>query len=77
MRNHIEKTNATYKVRANKHRKKLEFNEGDLVWLHLRKERFPSRRKKKLMSRGNGSFKIIQKVGDNAYKFQLPVDMAI
>ena len=52
IRNHIEKTNAAYKARANKHRKKLEFYPGDLVWLYLRKERFPSRRKNKLISRG-------------------------
>jgi len=68
VRGWIEKTNATYKARANKHTKHLELNRGDPVWLHLRKERFPSRRQNKLMTRGDGPFKIIKKVGDNAYK---------
>lgn len=31
--------------RANKHRKQPLFKEGDLVWLNLRKERFPEQRK--------------------------------
>ena len=29
------------------------------------------------MARGDGPFKIIEKVGDNAYKLQLPRDMAV
>ena len=37
IRNRINKTNAAYKTRVNKHRKKLEFNPGNPVWLHLRK----------------------------------------
>jgi len=31
VRNHIENTNAAYKARTNKHRKKMEFNTEDLV----------------------------------------------
>jgi len=77
IRNQIEKTNEAYKAKANKHRKSLEFKLGDLVWLHLRKERFPSRRKNKLMARSDGPFEIIEKVGNNAYKLQLPGDMAV
>jgi len=42
----------------------MEFSLGDLVWLHLRKERFLSRRKNTLMDRGDGPFKIIDKVED-------------
>ena len=60
-----------YKARANKHRKAITFKPGDLVWLQLRKERFPSRRK------GDGPFKILEKVNDNAYKLELPRDMGI
>jgi len=40
----IEKANERYKSQANKHRKQALFKPGDLVWLHLRKERFPSKR---------------------------------
>jgi len=44
--------NEQYKSKANKNRYHLEFNLGDLIWLHLRKERFSSRRKNKLMAKG-------------------------
>jgi hypothetical protein len=44
---------------------------GDLVWLHLRKERFPDLRKSKLMFRVDGPFKIFEKINDNAYKLEL------
>jgi len=77
IRNQIEKTNEAYKAKANKHRKSLEFKPEDLVWLHLRKERFPSRRKNKLMARSDRPFEIIEMVGNNAYKLQLPGDMAV
>ena len=45
---------------------------GDLVWIHLRKERFPSKRKSKLMPRANGPFEVLERVNDNAYKVNLP-----
>jgi len=48
----IKRLNEQYKAKANKNHTRLEFQQGDLVWLHLRKERFPSRRKSKLMARG-------------------------
>jgi len=77
IQNQIKKANEVYKARANKHRTQLEFQPGDLVWLHLRKERFPSQRKNKLMARSDGPFEILVKVGSNAYKLQLPGDMAV
>jgi len=77
IRNQIEKTNEAYKANVNKHRRQLEFQPGDLVWLHLRKERFPSWRKNKLMARSNGPFEVLERVGNNAYKLQLPRDMAV
>ena len=45
--------------------------------MHLRKKRFPSRRKNKLMARSDRPFEILEKVGDNAYKLQQPGDMAV
>ncbi|XP_074303235.1 uncharacterized protein LOC141637674 [Silene latifolia] len=45
-----------------------------LIWLHLRKERFPSKRKNKLMPRADGPFKILESYGTNAYKLELPND---
>ncbi|RDX77611.1 hypothetical protein CR513_42229, partial [Mucuna pruriens] len=35
----------------------IEEKEGDLVWVYLRKERFPNLRKSKLLLRGDGPFK--------------------
>ena len=68
IRGQIEKANTAYKAKVNKHRKQLEFKPGDLIWLHSRKERFPSRRKNKLMARSDAHFQFIEKVGSNAYK---------
>ncbi|XP_071923187.1 uncharacterized protein [Coffea arabica] len=42
------------------------------VWLHLRKERFPKQRQSKLSPRGDGPFRVLQRVNDNAYKLELP-----
>jgi transposase len=56
----------------NKHRKKVLFRSGDLVWIHLRKERFPGQRKSKLMPRGDGPFRVLAKINDNAYKIDIP-----
>jgi transposase len=74
-----EKTNEAIELKAvrkatsmNKHRKKVLFESGDLVWIHLRKERFPDQRKSKLMPRGDGPFCVLAKINDNAYKIDLP-----
>jgi len=68
----IEKTSASYEAQANKHRRKIVFQPGDLVWIHLRKERFPSERKNKLIPRADGPFEVIERINDNAYKVDLP-----
>jgi hypothetical protein len=47
------------------------FEVGDLVWLHLRKDRFSDSRKSKLMPRVGGPFKVLEKINDNAYKLEL------
>jgi hypothetical protein len=40
----IERMNAKYKISGDKGRKQLDFEPGDLVWLHFRKEWFPDLR---------------------------------
>ncbi|CAL9238832.1 unnamed protein product, partial [Arabidopsis halleri] len=51
--------------------KEFIFNEGDLVWVHLRKERFPKERKSKLMPRVDGPFKVLKRINNNAYSLDL------
>ncbi|PKI52750.1 hypothetical protein CRG98_026871 [Punica granatum] len=71
-RQHILKKNIQYAERANKGRKKVTFEPGDWVWVHMRKERFPNQWKSKLSPRGIGPFQVIAKINDNAYKIDLP-----
>jgi len=62
----IENTNASYEAQANKHRRKMVFQPRDLVRIHLRNERFSSKRKNKLMPRAESPFEVLEKVNDNA-----------
>jgi len=47
------------------------------VWVHLRKKRFPSKRKSKLMPRADGPFEVLEKVNVNAYKINLPGEYGV
>jgi hypothetical protein len=69
--------NEKYRIAGSKGRKEVKLEPGDLVWLHLRKERFPDLRKSKLMSRADGPFKILEKINDNAYKLELPLEFGV
>ena len=72
VREKILKQNEKYKRATDKHRKHAEFNEGDLVWIHLRKDRFPPGKYGKLKPRADGPFKVLKRIGKNAYKIELP-----
>ena len=50
---------------------------GDWVWIHLRKNMFPSKRKCKLQERGDGPFKVLECKNDNKYKIDLPLDYVV
>ncbi|PKU79050.1 hypothetical protein MA16_Dca000394 [Dendrobium catenatum] len=54
----ITKHNQKCQKAANKTRKYVRFNEGDRVWIRLRRDRFP--------------FRIVKKISDNAYQIDLP-----
>ena len=69
----LEITNTKYKQQANKHlRRRQPIKEGDLVWVYLRKERFPQLRKNKLMHRAIGPYPVKKQYGENAFEVQLP-----
>uniref|UniRef100_A0A2N9H8I9 CCHC-type domain-containing protein n=1 Tax=Fagus sylvatica TaxID=28930 RepID=A0A2N9H8I9_FAGSY len=57
---------------ANKGRRRVIFEPGDWVWVHMRKKRFSAHRKTKLHPRGDGPFQILEKINDNAHKVDLP-----
>jgi hypothetical protein len=71
-KSNIEKINEKYQIAGSKGRKEVNFDPGDLVWLHLAKERFLDWRKSKLISHADDPFKILEKINDNAYKLELP-----
>jgi hypothetical protein len=73
----IEKINEKYRIAVSKGRKEVKLEPGDLVWLHLRKERFPELRKFKLMFYVAGPFKILAKINENAYKLELTPEFGV
>jgi len=77
IRERIEKANAQAMSQANKRKKNVQYQPGDLVWIHLRKERFPQKRKSKLLPRSDGPFEILEKIGPNAYKVDLPGEYGV
>ncbi|GJY40973.1 RNA-directed DNA polymerase [Tanacetum coccineum] len=72
VREQIIRHNEQYKEHADKRRKQILYREGDLVWIHLRKERFSAGHFGKLKPRGDGPFHFLKKINDNAYKIELP-----
>ncbi|KAK7376628.1 hypothetical protein VNO78_34449 [Psophocarpus tetragonolobus] len=67
----VQESNAK---QANKGRRRIVFEPGDWVWVHMRKERFPKQRKSKLQPRADGPFQVLERIHDNAYKIGLPGD---
>ena len=61
-------------TKLNINKQPMILNIGDLVWLHLRKDRFPNKRKSKLLPRADGPFKVLARYNNNAYKIDLPRD---
>uniref|UniRef100_A0A2N9FAG5 Reverse transcriptase n=1 Tax=Fagus sylvatica TaxID=28930 RepID=A0A2N9FAG5_FAGSY len=73
----IERRTKQYVQQANKGRKKVVFELGDCVWLHLRKDCFPEKRRSKLLPRGDGPFQVVERINDNAYKLDLPGEYGV
>jgi hypothetical protein len=62
----IEKMNEKYWIAGSKGQKEVKLEQGDLVWLHLRKEQFSDLRKS-----------ILEKINDNSYKLELPPEFGV
>ena len=58
-------------------KREVNFEVGDLVLAHLRKERFPKREYNKLKFKKIGPCRILRKFSENAYEIELPSDIGI
>ena len=72
----LEKSQAKYKVRHDKHRVDHHFQIGDKVWLTISKDRLKGEGKK-LKPIRYGPFTILDKIGTNAFRLDLPPYMQI
>ena len=76
VRNQIKKKMEQHAHQASKGKRSMVFEPRDWVWVHLRKDRFPSQ-KSKLQPRGDGPFKVLERINDNAYKIDLPSEYRV
>ena len=76
VRNKLEKTNAKYKMEADKHRWFKVFNVGDAVMVFISKARMQGGHNK-LQQRKYGPYKIVRKINDNAHVIDMPSWMGI
>lgn len=64
-----------YKAATDTHRQRLVFNDGDLVWAVLTRDRMPAHLYNKLRAKKIGPLKILEHINDNAYRLELPYDI--
>jgi len=73
----LQDSSLKYKQQANLKRREVQFNVGDEVLVHLRKECFPKGKYNKLKYKKIRPCKVLRKFLANAYKIQLPPGICI
>jgi hypothetical protein len=73
----LQNSSQEYKCRADQHHRELQFEVGDQVLAHIRKERFPRGTYNKIKMNKIGLCNILRKFDANAYEIELPDDVGI
>jgi hypothetical protein len=73
----LQSSSQEYKRREDPNRQELQFEVGDLILTHIRKERFPRGTYNKMKMKMTGPCKVIRKFGENTYEIELPDGIGI
>jgi hypothetical protein len=73
----LQNSSQEYKHRVDQHRRQLQFEVGDLILAHLRKERFPKGTYNKLKMKKIRPCRVLKKFGANSYEIELPDGIGI
>jgi Reverse transcriptase (RNA-dependent DNA polymerase)/RNase H-like domain found in reverse transcriptase/Integrase zinc binding domain/Integrase core domain/Chromo (CHRromatin Organisation MOdifier) domain/Retroviral aspartyl protease len=74
-RSNMEKAQLQQKKQANRHRREVDFEKGDLVWVS-NKTWITDRPSRKLANQREGPYKILEKVG-NSYRIDFPSSVKV
>ena len=73
----LHSSSLKHRARADLKRREVNFEEGELVMVHLKKDQFPRGTYNKLKWKKIGLCKILRKFSTNAYELESPSDVGI